>query len=94
MPANKPPLNVPVESLRPFSSDWIAPGRDVVRQVLDACGLDRLGAKAFLGCSGKDVNKWTTGEATIAYSCWALLCVRAGLGAIWEEEPKSESLER
>lgn len=63
-----------------FADGWAAPTAPEVRQVLRMAGLDPRSAGDFLGVSRRQVNRWTTAEEDIAYSCWVMLCQRAGIG--------------
>ncbi|HBO7987867.1 hypothetical protein [Pseudomonas aeruginosa] len=68
------------DCLRLFAEGWVAPTAPEVRQVLQMAGLDPRAAGDFLGVSRRQVNRWTTAEEEIAYSCWVMLCQRAGIG--------------
>lgn len=70
----------------PFAEGWIAPSREELRAVIGAAGLDTSGCARFVGVSRKTVNGWTTGAAPVPYTCWALLCQRAGLPPFWESQ--------
>ncbi|MCO1459920.1 XRE family transcriptional regulator (plasmid) [Burkholderia multivorans] len=72
---------------------WMEPTAGEIRLVLDKCGFTRRNASIFLGIeqSGRSVGRWLSGEHSIPYSAWALLCARAGLGYIWEEDEGDEA---
>ncbi|WP_263147682.1 XRE family transcriptional regulator [Pseudomonas sp. RIT-PI-AD] len=70
---------------RLFADGWEAPTASEVRQVLQMAGLDPRSAGDFLGVSRRQVNRWTTAEEEIAYSCWVMLCQRAGISYMVSE---------
>lgn len=72
-------------SLVPFSQGWVPPTRDEFRSVMVMAGFSPAGCAQYLGVSRKVVNTWTTGAAPVQFSCWSLLCLKAGLPKFWDE---------
>lgn len=82
-------LSIPLApaSLVPFGQEWQAPSREDVRAVLAAAGMGSADGARYVGVSRNELNKWTTGAESIPFSCWALLCWKAGAGAFWDPRP-------
>ncbi|KGW11404.1 putative transcriptional repressor protein korC [Burkholderia pseudomallei MSHR4000] len=82
-------LEIRPECLQP-ARHWAEPTGAEIQEVLRRTGFSGRAAEAFLGMSsksdGRSVRKWISGESSIPYSAWALLCHVAGLGAIWEDQ--------
>lgn len=52
-------------------------------------GFTGAEAARYLGLGdggGRTVRRWTSGETSIPYAAWSLLCDAAGTGAIWRNE--------
>lgn len=77
------------ECLRPASAGWEQPTGQEVRAVVKRAGFTGRAAARFLGLGLKGdrtVRRWIGNDSRIPYAAWALLCHRAGLGQIWNEE--------
>jgi len=75
------------------SGKWQQPTGDEIKTVLRQAGLTGGQAAKYLGLgTGGDrtVRRWTGGDASIPYAAWALLCYRAGHGAIWGDAVTNE----
>lgn len=73
------------ETLQPGNS-FTEPTPEEVRTILRVAGLTGGEAAIFLGMrrgGSRIVRRWCSGDATIPYSAWALLCWKAGAGLIW-----------
>lgn len=69
------------------ASSWVVPSGDEIRAVLALGGMSGSGAAKLLGLGqggGRTVRRWVGQESQIPYAAWAVLCYKAGLGAIWE----------
>lgn len=65
---------------------FVEPTPEEVRLILREAGLTGGEAAAFLGMGrggSRVVRRWCSGDASIPYSAWALLCWLAGKGQIW-----------
>lgn len=72
------------ESLRPFKNGWVAPSGPVIKAVLQEARLSGRKAADLVGITDdRTVRRWTSGETTIPYAAWAILCAAAGHGQIW-----------
>lgn len=77
--------NIPASCLAPAKC-WLQPEDEHIRELLKLADLTGSEAAAFLGISdARTVRRWTSGKSKIPYSSWALLCIVAGLGNIWED---------
>ncbi|MEX3555939.1 MAG: XRE family transcriptional regulator [Burkholderia gladioli] len=76
------------ECLRP-APFWIRPMGAEIQEVVRRAGLSGRKAESYLGLppvGGRQIRKWISGESSIPYAAWALLCDAAGLGQIWRIE--------
>jgi hypothetical protein len=74
------------ECLQP-AVNWMEPTGAEIQEVIRLAGFSGRSAADFLGLadkSGRQLRRWISGDASIPYSAWALLCDAAGLGRIWE----------
>lgn len=74
------------ECLQP-GADYAQPTGAEVREVLRLAELTGSGAARLLGLGeggGRTVRRWISEDSEIPYAAWAILCERAGLGAIWQ----------
>lgn len=74
-----------IVSIAPYSEGWQAPSTDEIRALLALANLSGSKAGALVGVDGRTVRRWTGGNSTIPFACWALLVSFAGLGDIWKE---------
>lgn len=79
---------VPIRSacLQPASTQWEQPNGEEIREVLRLASFTggRAARELGLGMKGdRTVRRWISGESSIPYTAWALLCDFAGLGTIW-----------
>lgn len=77
------------ECFRP-ASDWQQPTPDEVRELLlridPPRGLKGADAARLLGIqTGRQIRRWTGGDAPIPYAAWAILADMAGTPRIWVE---------
>lgn len=70
------------ETLKTYK-EWETPTAEDIRLILSIAGLSGAGAGALTGVEGRTVRRWTGGDSTIPYACWALIVSYAGLGNIW-----------
>ncbi|WP_080434433.1 MULTISPECIES: transcriptional regulator [Burkholderia cepacia complex] len=87
--SNENRLDIRPECLQP-AKHWAEPTGPELQEVVRRAGFSGRAAEAFLGLSaksdGRTIRKWISGETSIPYSAWALLCDAAGLGIIWRDE--------
>ncbi|WP_216364378.1 hypothetical protein [Pantoea coffeiphila] len=70
------------ETLKP-AWEWEQASADDVRLILALCSnLSGSKTGSLVGVEGRQVRKWTAGDARIPYAAWALLVHEAGLGWI------------
>lgn len=77
------------ECLKPASIGWEQPTGQEVRAVVKRAGFTGRAAARFLGLGLKGdrtVRRWIGNDSRIPYAAWALLCHKAGLGQIWDED--------
>lgn len=77
------------ECFRP-AADWAQPTADEVREILlridPPRGLKGADAAKLLGIhGGRQIRRWTGGDAPIPYAAWAILADMAGVQRIWIE---------
>lgn len=86
---NVPEHSIRAGCLRPADA-WVQPTGEEVREVLRLAGLSGGAAAKFLGLSektgGRTIRRWVSDPTDMPYAVWALLCDRAGLGRIWQDE--------
>ena len=76
------------ECFRP-AAQWVQPTPDEVREILRRInppkGLKGADAGSLLGLKqgGRQVRRWTGGDAHIPYAAWAVLADMAGFPRIW-----------
>lgn len=75
------------------ASDWEQPTGDEVREILHRIspptGLSGSEAAKLLGIhGGRQIRRWTGGDAPIPYAAWAILADMAGVPRIWIEHQK------
>lgn len=71
---------------------YAEPTPEEVRTIIREAGLTGGGVAAFLGMrngGSRVVRRWCSGDASIPYSAWALLCWLAGKGQIWTPEKEA-----
>lgn len=77
------------ECFRPAST-WKQPTPEEVREILlrinPPRGLKGSDAANLLGIQGRQIRRWTGGDAPIPYAAWAILADMAGTQRIWVEE--------
>jgi hypothetical protein len=77
------------ECFRPAST-WKQPTPEEVREILlrinPPRGLKGSDAANLLGIQGRQIRRWTGGDAPIPYAAWAILADMAGNQRIWVEE--------
>lgn len=77
------------ECFRP-ASKWEQPTPEEVREILlridPPRGLKGAEAAKLLGIQGRQIRRWTGGDALIPYAAWAILSDMAGTPRIWVEE--------
>ena len=81
-------IHTPIRSecLLPADEGWERPRGAEVQEVVRRIGLSGRALARVLGLSehgGRQVRRWSSGEAPITYTAWAILCDMAGLGQIW-----------
>ena len=87
--------NIRIECLRP-AVGWVQPTGEEIREVLRLAGshseakTSLTGAKTAkvlgLGAKGdRTVRRWISGESSIPYAAWAILCDLAGFETIWKD---------
>lgn len=68
---------------------WQQPTPDEVREILKQIntpqGLKGSEAAILLGVGGRQIRRWTGGDAPIPFAAWAILADMAGKKAIWIE---------
>jgi hypothetical protein len=73
--------------LLPASQGWEKPTGPELREVIRRAGLTGGQVADLLGLSekggGRQVRRWISGDSSIAFSAWAILCEVAGMGQIW-----------
>lgn len=72
------------------AANWVQPTPDEVREILlridPPKGLKGAEAAKLLGIhSGRQIRRWTGGDAPIPYAAWAILADMAGIRRIWIE---------
>lgn len=71
------------------AADWEQPTPDEVREILlranQPRGLKGAEAAKLLGVQGRQIRRWTGGDALIPYAAWAVLADMAGFPRIWVE---------
>lgn len=78
-------LEIRPECLQP-APFWIRPTGAEIQEVVRRAGLSGRKAESYLGLppvGGRQIRKWISGESSIPYAAWALLCDAASLGQIW-----------
>lgn len=75
-------------ALAPFAS-WAPPTPGEIRAALQAVGWTGEGFAKTIGINPRTARRWLSGEVNIPYAAWAVLCVAAGWGNIWQsgQEP-------
>lgn len=84
-------MDIRAECLRP-ASGWQRPSGDEIRTVLRLGGLTAAKTAELLGLGeggGRTVRRWIGEQSAIPYAAWALLCARANLGPIWQQQHDS-----
>lgn len=76
-------VSIREETLTPFWH-WSPPTRGEVRAALQAADWSGEHLARVTGVNSRTVRRWTSGEGDIPYPVWAMLCVAAGWGHIWE----------
>ncbi|HII1671959.1 TPA: transcriptional regulator [Salmonella enterica] len=74
-----------VTSFAPYSESWTPPTTDEVRALLSLANLSGSKAGILVGVESRTVRRWTGGNSSIPFACWAILVSYAGLGDIWTE---------
>ena len=82
-------IHIRPECLRP-AADWQQPTADEVREILlridPPKGLSGAAAARVLGIhGGRQIRRWTGGDAPVPYAAWAILADLAGYPRIWLE---------
>lgn len=80
-------IEIRPECFRP-AADWAQPTGEEVREILHRInpptGLSGAETARLLGIhSGRQIRRWTGGDAEIPYAAWAILCDMAGFPRIW-----------
>ena len=72
------------ECFRP-ASEWQQPSPEEVKEILRRLNLKGSEAASLLGLSqgGRQIRRWTGGDAQIPYASWAILADMAGFPRIW-----------
>lgn len=69
-------------TLQPVSR-WSPPEGGEIKGVLQRAGWSGVHFSKVLGIDPRTVRRWTGDEKFIPYPAWAILCVQAGYGLIW-----------
>lgn len=69
-------------TLRPVHA-WISPDGHEIKGALQQAGWSGVHFARVLGVDPRTARRWTGNEKTIPYAAWAILCVEAGYGRIW-----------
>jgi len=82
-------IHTPIRAacLRPADEGWERPRGAEVQEVVRRTGLSGRAVGRALGLSehgGRQVRRWVSEDAPIAYTAWAVLCDMVGLGRIWQ----------
>ena len=72
------------ETLAPFHQ-WTPPSPGEIRAALQAAGWTGEGFAKVIGINPRTVRRWLGGDVDIPYAAWAVLCIAAGWGVIWDE---------
>lgn len=63
---------------------WVAPTGEEIKLALSMAGWSGEGFSRLIGVDGRTVRRWTSNEKSIPFSAWAIVCLQAGYGRIWE----------
>lgn len=77
--------NIRPECFNP-ASEWLQPTKDEVRELLRRIppnGVKGSDAGELIHVAGRQVRRWTGGDAPIPYAAWAILADFAGVPHIW-----------
>lgn len=66
-------LNVRPETLRPYSSGWLVPDANEIRQLIKLINLSGSELGKLVGVSSRTVRKWVAGEVSIPFAAWAIM---------------------
>lgn len=80
---------IPADELRPeifriARGGWAEPTAEEVYRVANDAGLDSLSISELLGVTRRTATRWLSGDVTIGYSDWAILCQYAGYPPFWD----------
>ncbi|MFU1520786.1 helix-turn-helix domain-containing protein [Vreelandella alkaliphila] len=72
------------ETLAPFRQ-WMPPDPGEIRAALQVAGWTGERFAKAIGINARTVRRWLGGDVDIPYAVWAVLCIAAGWGVIWED---------
>lgn len=72
-------------TLKPFT-EWTSPTGDEIKAALKMINKPEIIIASMLGLNkeAKTLRRWKTGENTIPYTAWCIICYEANLGIIWK----------
>lgn len=80
----------PRESTLRAIEQWSPPEGGEIKGMLQRAGWSGVQFSKVLGIDPRTVRRWTGDEKTIPYPAWAILCVQAGYGPIWNTPSDEE----
>ena len=63
---------------------WTQPSVEEIRTAVAMSGYSQEEFAKKIKVTGRTVRRWVSGEKTIPYAAWCILCNEAGLGKIWK----------
>lgn len=78
-------LPVPRECFS-IASNWVMPTESQMIDFFDLNNFSNSWIGRLIGNSRKNTSRWVTGEKTIPYAAWAIICYEAGIKEIWNDD--------
>lgn len=66
--------------------DWTTPTPEEIKKIFSATGMTQKQASEYLGLkdnNGRAFRRYMSGESTIPYAYWVLLCAYVGIEKFW-----------
>ena len=70
--------------LTQYANGWDYPSPTEIKIAMQAAGWRNVDFHKSIGVFDRTVRRWISGEKTMPYATWCVLCAQAGYGEIWK----------